>query len=191
MNEVEAQGRLDPEHEKMLWKRWLEGDEQAREELILGYRALVFWLARKLQAGPSRYPDLVQEGTLALIKSVDHFDPTRNNKFITYAYYRVRGAMVNFLQRVEAKAPVPVEEMEDLAMEPFEPESEDWRLTLMEGLEHLTARESEVIGALVLEGRRARDLASEKGIDVSQVYRIQRRALAKLKAWLGAEESTS
>jgi len=189
--EAETSGRLDPERERILWALNAEGDDQAREELILGYRSLVFWLARKLQVAPSRYQDLVQEGTLALINAVDHFDPKRNIKFITYAYYRIRGAMVNFLQRVEAKAPVPVEEMDEMAVEPFDPEAEDWRLALMEGMEHLSARESEIIGALLVEGRRAREVADEKGIDVSQIYRIQRRGLAKLRAWFGVGESTS
>ncbi len=191
MIEAGTSSRMDPERESVLWLRREEGDDQAREELILGYRSLVFWLARKLQVAPSRYQDLVQEGTIALINAVDHFDSKRNIRFITYAYYRIRGAMVNFLQRVEAKAPLPVEEMDELAAEPFDPEAEDWRLALMEGMEHLSARESEIIEALLVQGRRARELADEKGIDVSQIYRIQRRGLAKLRAWFGVGESTS
>lgn len=191
MIEAGTSSRMDPERESALWLLREEGDDQAREELILGYRSLVFWLARKLQVAPSRYQDLVQEGTIALINAVDHFDSKRNIKFITYAYYRIRGAMVNFLQRVEAKAPLPVEEMDELAAEPFDPEAEDWRLALMEGMDHLSARESEIIEALLVQGRRARELADEKGIDVSQIYRIQRRGLAKLRAWFGVGESTS
>ncbi len=191
MIEAGTSSRMDPERESALWLLREEGDDQAREELILGYRSLVFWLARKLQVAPSRYQDLVQEGTIALINAVDHFDPKRNIKFITYAYYRIRGAMVNFLQRVEAKAPLPVEEMDELVAEPFDPEAEDWRLALMEGMDHLSARESEIIEALLVQGRRARELADEKGIDVSQIYRIQRRGLAKLRAWFGVGESTS
>jgi RNA polymerase sporulation-specific sigma factor len=191
MIEAGTSSRMDPERESALWLLREEGDDQAREELILGYRSLVFWLARKLQVAPSRYQDLVQEGTIALINAVDHFDSKRNIKFITYAYYRIRGAMVNFLQRVEAKAPLPVEEMDELVAEPFDPEAEDWRLALMEGMDHLSARESEIIEALLVQGRRARELADEKGIDVSQIYRIQRRGLAKLRDWFGVGESTS
>lgn len=191
MVEAEPSQRLDPEREAVLWGLLAEGDERAREELILGYRSLVFWLARKLQVSPSRFPDLVQEGTLALITAVDHFDRKRNTKFITYAYYRIRGAMVNFLQRVEAKAPLPVEEMDIVAGDPFEPEAEDWRLSLQEGLERLSSRESEIIEALLVQGRRAKEVANEKGIDVSQIYRIQRKGLAKLRAWFGVGESTS
>lgn len=191
LQEAETSARLDPELENTLWELTAAGDERAREKLILGYRPLVFWLARKLQVAPSRYQDLVQEGTVALINAVDHYDRNRNTRFITYAYYRVRGAMVNFLQRVEARAPIPVEEMEHVASEPFDYEGEDWRLTLKEGMERLPSRESEIIEALLVEGRRARELAAEQGIDVSQIYRIQRRGLARLKAWFGAGESTS
>ncbi|NLI96446.1 MAG: flagellar biosynthesis protein FliA, partial [Synergistaceae bacterium] len=81
MVEAEPPRRLDPKREAVLWGLLAEGDERAREELILGYRSLVFWLARKLQVSPSRFPDLVQEGTLALITAVDHFDRKRNTKF--------------------------------------------------------------------------------------------------------------
>ena len=164
LQEAETSARLDPELENTLWELTAAGDERAREKLILGYRPLVFWLARKLQVAPSRYQDLVQEGTVALINAVDHYDRNRNTRFITYAYYRVRGAMVNFLQRVEARAPIPVEEMEHFASEPFDYEGEDWRLTLREGMEKLPSRESEIIEALLVEGRRARELAAEQGI---------------------------
>ena len=47
---------------------------------------------------------------LALINAVDSFDVERNIRFSTFAYYKIRGRMINFLQRVEAKAPIPVDE---------------------------------------------------------------------------------
>jgi RNA polymerase sporulation-specific sigma factor len=191
MVEAESPRRLDPEREGILWNLLAEGDEQAREESFPTRRSSDLWLARKLQVSPSRFPDLVQEGTLALITAVDHYDRNRNIKFITYAYYRIRGAMVNFLQRVEARAPVPLEELDAMAEDSFDTETEDWRLSLREGLEQLSSRESEIIDALLVQGRRAREVANEKGIDVSQIYRIQRRGLAKLRAWFGTGESTS
>jgi RNA polymerase sporulation-specific sigma factor len=36
-----------------------------------------------------------------------------------------------------------------------------------------------------LEGKKAREVAQERGVDVSHVYRLQRRALARLRRWLG------
>ena len=99
------------EEEINLWRDCSNGDELAREDLILSYRPMVYWLAKKLKVPYNTYPDLIQEGMVALIGAVDAFDVTRNNRFSTYAYYKIRGRMINFLQRVEAKAPLPVDEI--------------------------------------------------------------------------------
>ncbi len=176
--------------ENELWRLCLDGDENAREQIILSYRPLVFWIARKFKVAPQRYQDLVQEGMLALIKAVDKFDPARNIRFVTYGFYRIKGQMTNFLQRVEARAPFPVDDSETVAVDPFDVDLLDWRICLLDGIDALSAREGEVIRELVLEGVRAKDYADRKGMDVSNVYRIQRQALAKLRLWLGLTDAT-
>jgi len=176
--------------ENELWSLCLEGDEKAREQLILSYRPLVFWIARKFKVPSQRYQDLVQEGMIALIRAVDKFDPARNIRFVTYGFYRIKGQMTNFLQRVEAKAPIPIDDFETVTADPFSADSLDWRICLLDGIDALSAREGEVIRSLVLEGVRARDYAESVGMDVSNVYRIQRQAMAKLKAWLELEDAT-
>ena len=110
MKDSKSRASFDPEEERALWREAAAGDEGAREALILAYRPMVFWLAKKFRVPYSSYPDLVQEGMVGLISAVDHFDVARNNRFITYAYYRVKGRMANFLQRSEARAPLPVED---------------------------------------------------------------------------------
>ena len=177
-----------------LWAECAAGNEKAREELILANRPMVYWLAQKLKVPYNTYQDLIQEGMLALINAVDSFDPGRNICFSTYAYYKINGRMINFLQRVEAKAPAPVEDSE------FEKQSDasalydasnrsEWSIDLEKALSQLSERESDIINALVMEGRVANDVAAEKSLDVSNIYRIRRKALAKLKAWLGLEGS--
>ncbi|MCX7829367.1 MAG: sigma-70 family RNA polymerase sigma factor, partial [Thermanaerothrix sp.] len=86
-----------------LWERVRSGDDEAREEAILSMRPMVFWLAKRI-GSPGALQDLVQEGMVGLIEAVDNFDPLRGLKFSTYAYYRIRGRMINFLTRVEAHA---------------------------------------------------------------------------------------
>lgn len=176
--------------EEKLWQQLLEGDENAREKLILSYRPLVFWIAKKFRVPHQRYQDLVQEGMMALIKAVDGFDPSRNIRFVTYGFYRIKGQMTNFLQRVEARAPLPVDDSETVTLDPFDVDSLDWRICLLDGIDCLSSREGEVIRALVLEGVRAREYADSVGMDVSNVYRIQRQALAKLRLWLGSADAT-
>ena len=58
---------LSPEREEELWRRLSsQGDEDARDEIIVAYRPLVFWLARKFRVRPSSYQDLIQEGMVEL-----------------------------------------------------------------------------------------------------------------------------
>jgi RNA polymerase sporulation-specific sigma factor len=183
------------ENEMELWERFAEGDESAREELILAYRPMVYWLAKKMKVQYSVYPDLISEGTVALIKAVDAFDLSRNNRFSTYAYYKIKGSMINYLQRVEAKAPTPVEDFffESPAVNSDirgEAERADWTIDLQQAISVLSDREADILRALVVEGRVAKEVAGEKEIDVSHVYRIRRSALEKLRKWF-KEATTS
>ncbi len=181
--------RPTPEEERRLWERCRLGDEEARESLILLYRPLVFWVARGLRVPYQLQPDLVQEGMLALVRAVDRFELDRNVRFITYATYRVRGQMINYLERVEKRAPLAVEDevLERCAEDrPQEEETSrfEWLLALEKGMGSLPEAEAQVVRSLVLQGRRAVEVARERGVDVSRIYRLQRRALARLKSWL-------
>lgn len=181
--------------DSQLWRECAAGNEEAREELILANRPMVYWLAKKLKVPYSTYQDLIQEGMIALINAVDAFDAGRNIRFSTFAYYKIRGRMINFLQRVEARAPISVdealllEESIDSSLLYNESSRSEWSIDLENALSQLSERESEIINALIMEGRVARDVADEKNIDISHVYRIRRKALAKLKSWLGIKES--
>lgn len=41
----------------------------------------------------------------------------------------------------------------------------------------------QIVRSLVVEGRKAADVASEQGVGVSHIYRLQRKAIARLKGW--------
>ncbi len=186
MKDSKSRASFDPEEERALWREAAAGDEGAREALILAYRPMVFWLAKKFRVPYSSYPDLVQEGMVGLISAVDHFDVARNNRFITYAYYRVKGRMANFLQRSEARAPLPVENEYLERAESFEDgllDRHEWLLAIEDGFNHLPERERQIVRSLVVEGRKAADVASEQGVGVSHIYRLQRKAIARLKGW--------
>lgn len=174
--------------EAELWRRCVEEhDEDARDSLIVSYRPLVFWLAKKFHVRPSSYQDLIQEGMLALIKAVDKFEPERHLKFTTYAYYRIKGQMINFLQRSEKRAPVPVDDEFLMPEDPFLSETFETLLALSDELRRLPAKEGEILQAIMMDGREAREVAQERGIDISHVYRLKRNALAKLRKCLDAE----
>ena len=174
---------LQWENEKKLWLATAEGNEDAREQLILAYRPLVYWVAKKFKVSGNRFADIVQEGTLALIRAVDKFDIDRGLRFTTYACYRIRGQMLNYLQRVEAKAPVPVDIETENQAETSEFHEVEEILMLREGLAALPDREARILNELVIECRNAKELASELSLDVSHIYRLKKKALAQLKDW--------
>lgn len=79
-------------------------DPGEREKLILEHLPQVRQLARRIH---ERLPisvsleDLVSTGTVGLISAIDHFDATQNVKLKTYAEYRIRGAMLDSLRRLD------------------------------------------------------------------------------------------
>ncbi|MDR1019260.1 MAG: sigma-70 family RNA polymerase sigma factor [Synergistaceae bacterium] len=179
--------------ENVLWGKVSEGDDESRERIILAYRPMVFWLAKKFRVPYNTYPDLIQEGMIGLISAVDNFEAARNNRFTTYAYYKVRGRMANFLQRSEARAPLPVEDEYLESQDSFEADIDriEWSLAIREGLESLPRKEMEVVRSLLVEGRKASDVANEHGVGVSHVYRLQRKALSRLRGWFSKGDATS
>lgn len=79
------------------------GDPQrTRDELIQEYAPLVKYIAERLSARlPSsiEVEDLINTGVLGLIDAIDKFVTERGVKFKTYAEFRIRGAMLDYLRR--------------------------------------------------------------------------------------------
>lgn len=72
-----------------------------REELIREYAPLIKFIAQKIAI---RLPanieldDLISSGVIGLMDAIEKFDPTRDNKFKTYAEFRIRGAILDELR---------------------------------------------------------------------------------------------
>ncbi len=76
-------------------------DPKVKDEIIIEYSPLVKYIAQKIA---SRLPpnieldDLVSCGVIGLMDAIEKFDPTRDNKFKTYAEFRIRGAILDELR---------------------------------------------------------------------------------------------
>ena len=68
-----------------------EGHEDARGELVMSHLNLVRFLASKFKNRGEPLDDLIQVGTIGLIKAIDRFDPDRGLEFTTYATPTVLG----------------------------------------------------------------------------------------------------
>ncbi len=181
---------LEPEREKNLWRLCSQGDMEAREELIVAYRPLVFWIAGKIHVNDTELKqDIIQEGMLALINAVDKFEPEREFKFSTYAYHKIHGQIINMLERSEKKAPLPVpDEWLQIAEDNSEDDEsgEEW-LDVAQSISKLEGREAEIVSAIFFEGKKPKEVAAEKKLDISHVYRLRRTAITKIRGWLGLE----
>ena len=78
---------------KELWRRCKEdGDERARERLVVAYSPLVKYVAGRMAAGlPSHVEegDLISYGLIGLIGSIERYDLDREIKFETFAVARI------------------------------------------------------------------------------------------------------
>ncbi|MGA7419257.1 MAG: SigB/SigF/SigG family RNA polymerase sigma factor [Acidimicrobiales bacterium] len=78
-------------------ERWVEfaatRDERLRDELVTEHIGLARRLAHRFANRGEPYDDLVQVGSIALIKAVDRFDPDRGVEFTTYATGTVIGEL--------------------------------------------------------------------------------------------------
>ncbi len=170
---------LDPEEEDELWRRYKEeGDEESRAKIIESYQPLVFKILSKIGHPPELTLDLLQEGMVGLIEAVDRFEPRRGWKFYTFAYYRIRGCILNALTRKMPSWDL-VDEVE--IAKPFDVEGE---LISVE-LESLDESDKRVIEGIYYEGKALKDVAREMGFSVSKIQRIHKRALKKLREVLG------
>ena len=76
-------------------------DAKTKNEIIVEYAPLIKFIAQKIA---SRLPpnveldDLISCGVIGLMDAIDKFDPTRDNKFKTYAEFRIRGSILDELR---------------------------------------------------------------------------------------------
>lgn len=80
---------VPPSERRRMEERVGQGD-RARAQLINSNLRLVVSIARRYQGHGLSLLDLIQEGSLGLMRAVDKFDPTRGLKFSTYATYWIR-----------------------------------------------------------------------------------------------------
>ena len=107
----------------------MELSEPQRERLIVGHLPLVHRLARRYANRGEPVDDLVQAGTVGLIKAVDRFDPTRRTELATFATPTILGEIRRHFRDKTWSVRVPRGVQED-------------RAKVMRSIERLSARES-------------------------------------------------
>lgn len=89
-SEIQKYEPLTSEQEVELCERIRNGDESAREELILHNLKFVISVAKRYQSLGYRLGDLIAIGNIGIIKAAQNFDYTKGFKFISYAVWWIR-----------------------------------------------------------------------------------------------------
>jgi RNA polymerase sigma-B factor len=75
-----------------------DGDQTARDELAEMYLNLVKYLANRFRNRGEPLDDLIQVGTIGLIKAIDRFEPDRGWEFTTYATPTITGEIKRYFR---------------------------------------------------------------------------------------------
>ncbi len=105
---------LSAAQEVSLAKRIERGDAGAKEEMIQSNLRLVVSIAKNYRNQGLPFLDLIQEGTLGLIRAVEKFDWRRGFKFSTYATWWIRQAVARALADKARTIRMPVHIVERL-----------------------------------------------------------------------------
>jgi RNA polymerase sigma factor for flagellar operon FliA len=133
-------------------KSYNKKDDSYRDQLITEYLPYVKRIVHRIAVHlPSTIDidDLMNVGVIGLIQAVDRYDPKRDNKFMTYAVFRIRGAVLSELRSRDFLSRANRRKIRDL---------ENAHLKLEQKL-----------------GREVDDfeVAQEMGIDIEQVHRTK------------------
>ncbi|HYS53423.1 MAG TPA: sigma-70 family RNA polymerase sigma factor [Thermoanaerobaculia bacterium] len=151
LQEIAQIPRLTPEKERELGRRVKQNDRAALEELVKANLRFVVSYAKRYRNSHVLFLDLINEGNIGLMHAAKKYDPDKNVKFITYAVWWIRQAILHALSEQGGAFRLPPK-----------------RANLMYRLE-------KAIAARITDGNQiptAEELAKELGVTVREVQTL-------------------
>ncbi len=195
---------LTKAEEEVVMDQIRNGDEKAREPLIVHNLRLVVYIAKKFENANVNIEDLISIGTIGLIKAVNTFSPDRNIKLATYASRCIENEILMFLRKTsQSKYEISIEEplstdwdgnellLSDVLGSDSDTVSSDIEQEveinqLMEAVSKLNTREAMIMELRFgLNGNREhtqKQVADLLGISQSYISRLEKKIIKKLKA---------
>ena len=107
LKDISRYPTLTTEEENALLQRIANGDILAKDQFIKSNLRLVVSIAKRYKSSSLDLSDLVQEGTLGLMRSLDLFDLSKGIKFSTYAVFWIRKAISKCIINTERLIRIP------------------------------------------------------------------------------------
>ena len=105
---------LSADRERELAQKMVEGDVEAKKQLVEANLRLVVSIAKRYVGKGMFFLDLIQEGNLGLMKAVEKFDHDRGHKFSTYATWWIRQAITRAIADQARTIRIPVHMVETI-----------------------------------------------------------------------------
>lgn len=189
---------LSREEESELWLGYKENHDLAcRSKLIEHYQPLVFKATTSWQFDESAVMDMIQEGTVGLIEAVEHYDHQRGVAFSLYALHRIRGRMLNYMEREGKLKTLSIDKtlspeggtlgdlLVDVQAEVASQVEKNYLVQQVKNaMERLPINEQAVLSGVFLEEREPKQLAESLDMSVSHIYRLQKQGIRRVRGML-------
>ncbi len=194
---------LSRDEEREIMQKITQGDEKAREPLIVHNLRLVVYIAKKFESPSAGAEDLISIGTIGLIKAVNTFSPEKNIKLATYASRCIENEILMFLRKSsQLKNEVSIDEplntdwdgnelllCDILGSEPDTVnnniEHEIEKNLVLSAVSQLNDRESLIMELRFgLNGKKEhtqKQVADKLGISQSYISRLEKKIICRLK----------
>ena len=190
---------LTIQEETRLWYDYKINQEmKARQILIESYQPLVFKAVMQLKV-TEQVMDLVQEGTVGLIEAVENYDHERGVAFSLYALHRIRGRMLNFLQKEglaeltyidrpmynEDNIMTLCENIIDSAPAVSKQVEQNFLVDqLKHAMQRLPEKEQLVLQGVYMKGQEVKEVAETLELSTTHIYRLQKRGIQRIRGML-------
>ena len=161
--DVSKLSMISPEKEIELTKRIKLGDRAAASELVTANLRFVISVAKKYQNKGLDLVDLIQEGNIGMLKAAYKFDETKGYRFISYAVWWIRQAIMRAISEQCRTVRVPMSQIVNMSKinkmsEKFE--QKNGRVPSMEEIEEETSLDRKKINMSLASTYRSVSLES-------------------------------